>query len=105
MVNLSSLPRSSRNRKVRPILVLEVVDCTKEIIAAKITSKPPRNDTNDIEIEEWQQAWLRCLSTVRLDYLFKIPFDQLLREVPIGTVSKDLFIQVLNNFTSYHRRV
>jgi len=73
--------------KVRPVLV---VGAKEDVVAvAKITSKPPAPDTDDVLIEMWQEAGLNVPSTIRCSQVFEISPDELLREMPLGVLQPD----------------
>lgn len=81
--------------KVRPVLILHVEEDCASVVALKITSKPVRPESNDIEISDWASCGLVVPSSIRTDFVFRINNSDLLNEEPLGSVSQDVLAQVL----------
>ncbi len=71
--------------KVRPVLIVEVFeDATAAVL--KITSKAGSGLRASLTIEDWASCGLRRPSYVRVDEVFQLSTDGLLRNEPLGFV-------------------
>ncbi|MBQ9001599.1 MAG: type II toxin-antitoxin system PemK/MazF family toxin [Eggerthellaceae bacterium] len=72
--------------KVRPVVVIDVVDDTCIVVAAKVTSKDLRQDSSGsvVPIIDWDECGLRKPSYIRIDQKLELSFESLLRDEPIG---------------------
>ncbi len=88
--------------KVRPVIVLDVQDNRCLVIAAKVTSKDLQADGSGkcLPIIDWQACGLRKPSYVRIDQKFELAYDKLLRDAPIGKVSKP-YVQVIVGYMTF----
>lgn len=81
--------------KVRPVLILRVEKDHANVVVLKITSKPVRPKSNDIEIADWASCGLVVPSSIRTDFVFRIKCSDLLKEEPLGNVTSKVLAQVL----------
>ena len=72
------------------------------VIAAKVTSKDLRADGSGkcLPILDWQECGLRKPSFVRIDQVFELSYDKLLREAPIGRVNR-AYVQVITSYLEF----
>lgn len=72
--------------KVRPVVVLDVLDDVCVVVAAKVTFKDlrQRGKGSVVPIIDWEDCGLRKPSYVRLDQKLELSFESLLRGEPIG---------------------
>ena len=82
--------------KVRPVVVIDVIDDTCIVVAAKVTSKDLRQDRsgNVVPIIDWDECGLRKPSFIRTDQKLELSFESLLRDEPIGRLS-DSYLNVI----------
>lgn len=87
--------------KVRPVVVLDVQEDVCLVIAAKVTSKNLEADGSGkcIPILDWRRCGLRKPSYVRLDQRAELPIERLLRNDPIGVLSKE-YMAIINDALS-----
>ena len=88
--------------KVRPVVVIDVQNDTCTVVAAKVTSKNLEVDSSGkcIPILDWATYGLRRPSYIRLDQKLELSFEKLLRDAPIGRLSRiylDVISDALNN--------
>ena len=81
--------------KVRPVLILHVEEDHANVVVLKITSKPVRPESNDIEIADWASCGLVVPSSIRTDFVFRIKCSDLLKEEPLGNVTSKVLARVL----------
>lgn len=88
--------------KVRPVIVLDIQDGRCLVIAAKVTSKDLRADGSGkcLPILDWQECGLRKPSFVRIDQVFELSYEKLLREAPIGRVNR-AYVQVITSYLEF----
>lgn len=74
--------------KVRPVIVLEADGAALVAVAAKVTSQDLscRPGVKALAIDCWRECGLRKPSYVRLDQRFEVPYSDLLRGAPIGSL-------------------
>ncbi|MGN0060432.1 MAG: type II toxin-antitoxin system PemK/MazF family toxin [Coriobacteriales bacterium] len=82
--------------KVRPVIIVDVLDSTFTALAAKVTSKDLSMTGTGIVVPiiDWQHCGLRKPSYVRLDQKLILERDMLKRDEPIGRVS-DVLLQLI----------
>ena len=76
--------------KVRPVVIVDVRDDVCVAIAAKVTSRDLRanGSGNCVPIIDWDACGLRKPSYIRLDQKLELAFERLLRDEPIGRLSR-----------------
>lgn len=87
--------------KVRPVVILGSSD-DSTFYAAKVTSRPPRGDGYDVIIDNWANAGLRKPSAIRVDFVFGVPKQELLRAVPIGQLDNGTLANALQAIKALH---
>ena len=82
--------------KVRPVVVIDVMDEACIVMAAKVTSKDLRTSGagNCIPIIDWEACGLRKPSYIRLDQKLEVAFENLLRDEPIGRLP-DTYMSII----------
>ena len=83
--------------KVRPTLIVALAEDDSAVIAAKITTSPAWPHSTYIEIRDWEEYGLRKLSFIQLNPLFEIKRQQLLRNEPLGKLSRKMFHDVIES--------
>ena len=89
--------------KVRPILILDAtLNAEKQFIVTslKITSKNQIDSDVKMAIENWKACGLKKPSYVRLDQVFKISENKLLKGAPIGLMDVQDFSRIIGYFES-----
>lgn len=77
--------------KVRPVVVLDVIEDNLEVLSVKVTSKPPRTDNDvldfyEVPLFDWQKANLSKPSVARISKITLVQRDAFLER--IGIVSE-----------------
>ncbi|NGM17526.1 hypothetical protein GMI70_05875 [Eggerthellaceae bacterium zg-893] len=71
--------------KVRPVLIVEVFEDATAVVL-KITSKAGSGPRASLAVEDWASCGLRKPSYIRVDEVFRLSIDDLLRDEPLGSV-------------------
>lgn len=72
--------------KVRPVVVVDVSGT--EVLVLKVTSKSPRPESGDVRVTDIACAGLRLPSVIWLSPAFVLEKGELLRDAPIGRLSR-----------------
>ena len=99
-LNFKDKPKAG---KVRPVLILdEHSDSTvRRVICLKITTQHPEDGRVDFKIKGWEQCGLKKPSYARLDQVFEIKTEKLLRNSPLGVMNNAEFEQILSYFEEH----
>lgn len=86
--------------KVRPVLVVDAQQDSTIAVALKVTSKAPHDERVCIALDDWATCGLRKPSYVRLDQIFEVATNSLLRDEPLGSLSPDPMATILQRLES-----
>lgn len=82
--------------KVRPAVVLSIENEGESFIVAKVTASANWEHSEYIAIPNWKECGLKKPSFIQLDPLFELNKSQILRDSPLGTISKQLLEAIVN---------
>lgn len=86
--------------KVRPTLIVALAEDDNAVVAAKITTSPTWSGSEYIEIEEWKEYGLRKPSFIQLNPLFEIEKQRLLRDKPLGKLSRLMLQNIIERINA-----
>lgn len=100
MAHVPAFFRQARARKGQTVLIVNAQQDSTIAVALKVSSKAPRDGRVCMALDDWAACGLRKPSYVRLDQIFEVATDSLLRDEPLGSLSPDLMATILQHLES-----